>query len=92
MADGKTSPFGNGDGNVGGGGASGAHDFTKDNTSHSPKTGGRDFTKEGGPKTVKEVEANPASIPAGGPLPFKAPGASGNTGDTAPKSPFKGLK
>lgn len=89
MSDGKTSPFGNGQGSVNGsssgghdfvanptsGGSGGGHDFVANpqGTPTGPKP--TDFTKESGPaqQTGQPPDVCPQSIPSGGRLPFKGP-------------------
>jgi hypothetical protein len=100
---GYTSPFGNGNGaTTTQGPASGTHDFNTDPGSHSPKTGGRDFTKESMPQKPSgspgsASQPNPESIPAGGVLPFPDADVKGDMGAegtyaqpaVGPKMPFK---
>lgn len=69
--DGSTAPFGDGNGATSGGASSGAHDFLTDPESNSPKTGGRDFTKESRPqKDGAAPDLNQESVPEGGTMPF----------------------
>ena len=77
MADGKTSPFGNGRGGLRGGNVAG-NDFTR-----NPQGGGgagaarpRDLTKSQvqAPKAATNVsDLATDTVPEGGPLPFKDP-------------------
>lgn len=86
---GSTSPFGNEQGatSAGGGASSGAHDFTEDPKSHSPASGGRDFTKENRPQPAGGTSGyNPQSVPAGGTTPFSGEPKPLETG---PAKPFK---
>lgn len=84
------------------GGASGAHDFVTDPKSHSPSTGGRDFTKESRVqppvKDSQDTTISPESIPAGGrilkadPMPVSKMVSGTAQGVTPAKMPFKGMK
>jgi hypothetical protein len=103
MKNNANPPFATADGNVKNptGGASGAHDFVTDPKSHSPSTGGRDFTKESRPQPgpVESADSTicPESIPAGGrilkadPMPVSKM-VSGTAQGPAQPTPFKNLK
>jgi hypothetical protein len=83
------------------GGASGGHDFVTDPKSHSPATGGRDFTKESRAQPAvaesQDQTIAPESIPAGGrilkadPMPVSKM-VSGTAEGPGQRTPFKGLK
>lgn len=76
IGNGKTSPYGNGDGATTAGPNSGAHDFIKDPSTTQGASGGRDFTKESRSQSEAspEVTPNPQEIPAGGKILFADPG------------------
>ncbi len=94
--DGKTSPFGNGQGATAAGASGGGHDFTTDPKSSGAGGGGRDFTKESRPQTEAKVEVipNAQEIPAGGKVLRADPGPvsrafSGTAAGVSPPKPFK---
>lgn len=98
---GKTSPFGNGRGDVGETQGDKPTDFaTNANTSQNKGGGGFDVTKQNRPQSEakQEVKPNPQEIPAGGAVLKADPKPVGQTisGDAKPigsvPRPFKGLK
>lgn len=95
---GYLAPFGNEKGATQGGPSSGAHDFTTDPKSHSPATGGRDFSKESRSQPASGDQGrNPDTVPAGGDRPFSDTDPKGNVGadgvtvetPTSPRKPFR---
>lgn len=96
--DGTKSPFGDGNGNVGGGGASGGRDFTQENRNSSPGGGGgggRDFNSEHRNNSLPapKENANPQSIPQGGkitpPINDNPPWPNASGPDGVKQKPFK---
>lgn len=84
--DGKTSPFGNGDGSTSGS-ASGGHDFIKDNKSGASAPKITDFTAPIKMPPPDEQSYNPDSVPEGGDMPFSGEPQATDAG--AARKPFK---
>lgn len=87
--DGKSSPFGNGNGNVAPGGSSGGNDFNRNPSGNGPKGSVRNFVNQPAPKQPMGSPLDrvaPSSIPEGGTMPIQAmtPPASRSMAATLP--------